>query len=1521
MGLGKTYSTKYLVDSNGNTGAANQVLVSTATGVDWVDGSGSGIIGGPYLPLAGGTMTGATLHGDSVHSYWGNSNDLDIYHDNTFGSIIRDRGAGDLAIESNQAIRFRKSSTTELMTLMVPDGAVSLYYDNVKKLETTSSGVTVTGLMQASTVGVTNIVTNKVVKFNGSVLDDSNITDTGSLITLGSAVTATGTLTVAGVTTLANVGYLGDGLGSVQYTLQSSNTGYATIDFGDVADSNIGRLSYNHNDDSFLIRTNNATALTLSSAQNATFAGTVTSPTFLGDLNGTINTVTTAVTKANATNDTTVATTAFVQNLIGTIPAGLVFQGTWNAATNTPTLTSGTGTTGNFYIVSTSGSTNLDGVTDWVTGDWAVFIEQGATDAWEKIDNSSVLDGVGTGQTLPLWSGSGTSNTLTDSKLVQNTAGTLITAFTNSLSNTGTFITNSEGGGEVGLTVQSRTNRAKLRVADNDSNAYVVAEAGKAFYGTSSNGDATNITVLTSGNVGIGGTGPLSKLHVNGGNISIQNVDSSSPYTASGKLRFLGRYDRYLGGINTVNTGSYAEYDNGLDFYVQRDTFDAAGHFAMRINHLGNVGIGTISPSTKLHVAGIAQVAESGNSAFYGGNYVRVFNDQNYGFRNTGGTYIANISMSGNSYFNGGNVGIGTTSPGAKLDVNGDVFINSNYTYSSAAANDLTIGKTTTGNHGITIATGPTYTGSIYFGDSDNNDAGIIGYQHSDNSMKFTTNRSERMRITSTGNVGIGTTSPTNKLDIRQSTSGGSDVLGTGAITIGSDNPYWTFRGTATSLQDLAFDRSYAGTWYESMRIQRSTGNVGIGTASPSYKLDVNAGGIGGIRSITNVDGWVGWFENTNSSSGVVVTAGVDSGDAPLLIRKQDGTELFSVRGNGTSWFNGGNVGIGTTSPDRQLQIHESTSGTSTAKFTNSTTSEDGDTGFFVGINGSEQPILYGYNNTDMIIGTNGSERMRITSAGNVGIGTTSPTQKLDVNGNIGLSGNGTGNRWILLNETNTYAGTLRIQAGAGSAAYGGAINMYGHSHATNPGDVAVGISNGSGGSFRVNSTGIDTGTDLFIVKSSGNVGIGTTAPNYKLEVNNTSAGNLTTALTLNNGSSTTNTAVALRLQTDPTSTVNSYSEIRSTRTNSPAAGGVAMRFLVTNSTTGAASEIMRLSYAGLGLGTAGTTTITDTRRGAFADGTAAAPAYSFSDDTNNGMYRITTDTLGFSTAGSEKLRISSAGNVGIGTSNPSEKLDVNGNLIVSGNFNNLYVGGKTNSNVDGIRMLCAGDDSYIDCRGGSGLNFRLDDTTGDTQRIKFHSGGNVSIGNTNNTYKLDVQGTGNFAGNLQISTGDQATTRLLLKNTNSAGGRTFALVGGIHNVTQDGFSIYDTVAAATRLAILNTGNVGIGNNNDTYKLDVSGTGRFTSTVTATNFILSSDKTLKDNISDINTDHVDVKWKNFELKSEPGVKRAGVVAQELEEKHPEFVRTDKDGIKSVAYIDLLIAKIAELEARLEKLEK
>ena len=60
------------------------------------------------------------------------------------------------------------------------------------------------------------------------------------------------------------------------------------------------------------------------------------------------------------------------------------YEGTWNASTNTPTLTSSVGTKGEYYVVSVSGSTNLNGITDWVAGDWAIF--NGT--AWEKVDNT-----------------------------------------------------------------------------------------------------------------------------------------------------------------------------------------------------------------------------------------------------------------------------------------------------------------------------------------------------------------------------------------------------------------------------------------------------------------------------------------------------------------------------------------------------------------------------------------------------------------------------------------------------------------------------------------------------------------------------------------------------------------------------------------------------------------------------------------------------------------------------------------------------------------------------------------------------------------------------------------------------------------------------------------------------------------------------------------------------------------------------------------------------------------------------
>jgi hypothetical protein len=83
-----------------------------------------------------------------------------------------------------------------------------------------------------------------------------------------------------------------------------------------------------------------------------------------------------------------------VSELPAAVLGALSYQGTWNASTNTPTLTSSTGTKGYYYVVSVAGSTNLDGITDWLIGDWAVY--NGTV--WQKVDNTETVTSVN-GQT------------------------------------------------------------------------------------------------------------------------------------------------------------------------------------------------------------------------------------------------------------------------------------------------------------------------------------------------------------------------------------------------------------------------------------------------------------------------------------------------------------------------------------------------------------------------------------------------------------------------------------------------------------------------------------------------------------------------------------------------------------------------------------------------------------------------------------------------------------------------------------------------------------------------------------------------------------------------------------------------------------------------------------------------------------------------------------------------------------------------------------------------------------------
>lgn len=142
--------------------------------------------------------------------------------------------------------------------------------------------------------------------------------------------------------------------------------------------------------------------------------------------------------------------------------AGLTYEGTWNASTNTPTLTSGQGVSGHFYIVSAAGNTNLDGNSDWHVGDWAVFFDAGGggTAGWQKIDNTSVLTGTGTANTFAMWTA---TETLNDSILTQDAGATKIQV---------------AGGIDTTGIIQSSTTNANLQIQGNGTGGVEVRGAG-----------------------------------------------------------------------------------------------------------------------------------------------------------------------------------------------------------------------------------------------------------------------------------------------------------------------------------------------------------------------------------------------------------------------------------------------------------------------------------------------------------------------------------------------------------------------------------------------------------------------------------------------------------------------------------------------------------------------------------------------------------------------------------------------------------------------------------------------------------------------------------------------------------------------------------------------------------------------------------------------------------------------------------------------------------------------------------
>ena len=194
------------------------------------------------------------------------------------------------------------------------------------------------------------------------------------------------------------------------------------------------------------------------------------------------------------------------------VAGALDFQGTWNALTNTPTLASGVGVSGEYYITATAGSTNLDGITDWEIGDWLIF--NGTV--WQKIDQSNLVTSVN-GQTGAVSLTTTNINEGTNLYYTDARARAAISAGTGISYDSATgVVTNASPDQTVSLTGSGATT-----VTGTYPNFTIASTGGGSVTSVSGTGTVSGIslsgTVTTSGNLTLGGTLDLSSPPVIGG--------------------------------------------------------------------------------------------------------------------------------------------------------------------------------------------------------------------------------------------------------------------------------------------------------------------------------------------------------------------------------------------------------------------------------------------------------------------------------------------------------------------------------------------------------------------------------------------------------------------------------------------------------------------------------------------------------------------------------------------------------------------------------------------------------------------------------------------------------------------------------------------------------------------------------------------------------------------------------------------------------------------------------------------
>jgi hypothetical protein len=293
----------------------------------------------------------------------------------------------------------------------------------------------------------------------------------------------------------------------------------------------------------------------------------------------------------------------------------------------------------------------------------------------------------------------------------------------------------------------------------------------------------------------------------------------------------------------------------------------------MTILRNGNVGIGTTSPQNLLHLGDNAN-SKAGTiriDSFVANQFWKIEPGTNtLNIKDYDGTSLVSFDGASNyALFNGGNVGIGTTSPASKLNV-ASTGANAYSATLDSASNMKGIRNVLTSNAddmvGIYFATGSSTTGTHWSGitGSRSDNASHWGtqlnfYTHN-NDVANLNHATQKMVIKGDGNVGIGTTSPGHKLSVNSGTTplhlnrtGGATAL------IGLDIA-GVNRGLIGATTTAAFV-SYSSAAASLMTVL-NTGNVGIGTTSPSYKLDVN----GIIRSENSSEVGTLYLGNTAQS-------------------------------------------------------------------------------------------------------------------------------------------------------------------------------------------------------------------------------------------------------------------------------------------------------------------------------------------------------------------------------------------------------------------------------------------------------------------------------------------------------------------------------------------------------------------------------------------------------------------------------------------------------------------------------